>query len=158
MLAALDPDTTARIDTANRARVQRAYEVLHATGHPITYWQAQTPPPTLPLDQATPIVLNAPVDWLSDRITRRFDHMLAGGALDEVAALQHDWDISRPSSKAIGGPELMAHLNGEISLAEARARSITASRQYAKRQRTWFRARMKAWLQVSADSYDAAAP
>jgi len=52
----------------------------------------------------------------------------------------------------------MAHLNGGISLAEARDRSIIASRQYAKRQRTWFRARMKAWLQVSADGFEAATP
>lgn len=151
MLAALDPETINRIDTANRARVQRAWEVWKATGQSISHWQDQTPPPQLPLAETTALVLNAPVDWLNERITRRFDQMLDSGALEEVRALQVDWDLKRPSAKAIGGPELMAHLNGEISLAEARTRAITASRQYAKRQRTWFRARMKAWLQVSAD-------
>ena len=77
--------------------------------------------------------------------------MLQKGALEEVRALQDDWDSQRPSAKAIGGPELMAHLNGELSLTEARNLSIIASRQYAKRQRTWFRAKMKDWTQISAD-------
>ena len=152
MLAALDPETTARIDVLNRARVQRAWEVLRATGRSITAWQAETPPPTLRREDCAAFVMNAPVPWLDDRITRRFDQMLAQGALEEVRALQDDWDIQRPSAKAIGGPELMAHLNGEISLEEARTRSIIASRQYAKRQRTWFKGRMKDWTQVSADA------
>jgi tRNA dimethylallyltransferase len=151
LLAALDTETTDRIDTLNRARVQRAWEVLRATGRSISAWQAETPPPTLRRENCACLVLNAPVPWLDERITRRFDQMLQKGALDEVGALQQDWDIQRPSSRAIGGPELMAHLNGEISLDDARARAIIASRQYAKRQRTWFRARMKEWTQVSAD-------
>lgn len=151
MLAALDKVTTDRIDTMNRARVQRAWEVLKATGRSISAWQAETPPPTLRRDDCAALVMNAPVPWLDERIIRRFDQMLQKGALDEVRALQFDWDIQRPSAKAIGGPELMAHLTGELSLVEARERSIIASRQYAKRQRTWFRARMKDWTQVSAD-------
>nr|WP_175500732.1 tRNA (adenosine(37)-N6)-dimethylallyltransferase MiaA [Litoreibacter janthinus] len=152
MLEALDVETVSRIDTLNRARVQRAWEVQEATGRSISVWQAETPPPKLRREECVAIALNASVDWLDDRIIRRFDQMLAKGALDEVRALQHDWDIQRPSAKAIGGPELMAHLNGEISLAEARGQAIIASRQYAKRQRTWFRARMKDWTQVSADT------
>ncbi len=55
-----------------------------------------------------------------------------------------------PSSRAIGAPELIAHLKGEITLDEARTAAIIATRQYAKRQRTWFRARMKAWRSISA--------
>ncbi len=150
MRAALDETTLSRIDTVNPARVRRAWEVLQNTGRQISEWQDETPPPLLPAVAATKIVLNSPKDWLNERITRRFDMMLDNGALDEVRALQNDWDPSRPSSKAIGGPELMAHINGEISLTEARERSIIASRQYAKRQRTWFKARMKGWMQIDA--------
>lgn len=150
-LAALDDDTCARIDTANPARVQRAWEVLKTTGRSIAAWQDETPPPLLPLSHATALVLNADKEWLNDRITRRFDQMLERGALDEVRALQGDWDPARPSAKAIGAPELMAHLNGELTLIEARERSIIASRQYAKRQRTWFKARMKSWHQIDAE-------
>ncbi|PTX55879.1 tRNA dimethylallyltransferase [Litoreibacter ponti] len=151
----LDVQTLARIDMQNRARVQRAWEVQRATGRSIAAWQDDTPPPLLPLTRAHGIVLNSEKDWLNDRITRRFDQMLEQGALDEVRALRGDWDPRRPSAKAIGGPELMAYLNGEISLAEARTRAITASRQYAKRQRTWFRARMRDWAQISADQLTA---
>lgn len=150
-LAALDEATRARIDTLNPARVQRAWEVLHATGRSIISWQDATPPPLLPLDHATALVLNAGKDRLNDRITRRFDQMLERGALDEVRALQSVWDPDRPSAKAIGAPELMAHLNGELTLTQARERSIIASRQYAKRQRTWFKARMKTWHQIDAE-------
>lgn len=151
MLAALDDTTRARIDTANPARIRRAWEVLTNTGRQISAWQDDTPPPLLPLSDAVPLVLDSPKEWLNDRITRRFDLMLAGGALDEVRAMQGDWDPERPSSKAIGAPELMAHLAGEITLEDARARAIIASRQYAKRQRTWFRARMRAWRHIAAD-------
>jgi len=123
-LAALDDATRARIDTLNPARVQRAWEVLRATGRSIISWQDATPPPLLLLNNATALVLNAGKDWLNERIARRFDQMLERGALDEVRALRRDWDPDRPSAKAIGAPELMAHLNGELTLTQARERSI----------------------------------
>lgn len=154
MLGELDPETCTRIDVMNRARVQRAWEVARTTGRSISAWQDETPPPTLRLEDCAAFVLNAPVPWLDARITRRFDQMLDQGALDEVRALQNDWDPQRPSARAIGGPELMAHLNGKISLSEARTLAITASRQYAKRQRTWFRSKMKQWMQIPADQID----
>lgn len=153
MLAALDQETTTRIDTLNPARIQRAWEVMRATGRSISQWQDDTPPPVLPLTQTTPLVLNGPKDWLTERITRRFDQMLAQGALQEVAAMRHDWDPTRPSAKAIGAPELMAHLDGHLTLSEATERAVIASRQYAKRQRTWFKARMKNWQQVNAAAF-----
>ena len=77
--------------------------------------------------------------------------MLKEGALDEARALLDRWNPSLPASKAIGGPELIAHLRGELSLSEAKDRAIIATRQYAKRQRSWFRARMRAWQQVPAE-------
>lgn len=145
LLDALDAETRKRIDTKNRARVQRAWEVLHATGQPLWVWQDETPPPLLPLEQARAFVLDAPRDWLTPRIERRFDAMLKAGALDEARANLPHWDFSRPSMKAIGAPELIAHLRGDMTLDEARDAATIATRQYAKRQRTWFRARMKTW-------------
>lgn len=71
--------------------------------------------------------------------------MLAAGALDEARAHADTWDPAAPSSRAIGAAELVAHVTGRMSLEEARERSVTLTRQYAKRQRTWFRARMKGW-------------
>ena len=148
MLAALDSTTCARIDVQNRARVQRAYEVLTATGTSLATWQDATPAPLLNTAEATCIVMDAPKDWLTPRIAQRFDLMIDDGALDEIAAMKTRFDPALPSCRAIGVPELMAHAIGEISLDQAREAAIIATRQYAKRQRTWFRSKMKDWIRV----------
>lgn len=148
LLAEVDPRTRAGLDTRNRARVQRAWEVERATGRSLAEWQAETPPPALRLEQAVPIVVDVDKAWLLDRINRRFDQMLATGALDEVAAMRDRYDPSLPSCKAIGVPELMAYVTGDLTLDEARERATIATRQYAKRQRTWCRSRMKDWHKV----------
>ena len=147
--AGLDPRTRARIDTANRARVQRAWEVLTATGQGLADWQKRTPAPRLPLDQVTPLILGPDPAWLADRITRRFDTMLAAGLLDEARRILPIWDPRHASARTIGAAGLIAHLRGEITLDAARDAAITATRQYAKRQRTWFRNRMEGWITLS---------
>lgn len=148
LVAALDPGTAVDIDLKNRARVQRAWEVLQTTGRPLRDWQADTGPPPLPLSQATAIVLRPDIDWLNARIAGRFDAMLQAGALDEARALRPRWSPAHQSARAIGAAELIAHIDGHITLSEAREAAITATRQYAKRQRTWFRARMGDWRWV----------
>ena len=148
LLAGVDPDTAGGLDRQNRARVQRAWEVERATGRPLAEWQRDTPPPVLPVEEAHALVLDLPKDRLEERIARRFDTMLAAGALDEVAAMLDRYDPARPVFRAIGVPELAAHLNGELTLEAARDRAIVSTRQYAKRQRTWFRSRMGAWRRV----------
>lgn len=155
LLAALDPPTAAQIDTRNPARVQRAWEVLQATGRGLVDWQAATGAPLLPLARATALVLTPDRDWLNDRIARRFAGMLDQGALDEARAALPHWpaDFDRQTAplwtRAIGAPELIAHLKGHISLMEARDTATLATRQFAKRQRSWFRNRMKPWQGVA---------
>ena len=149
LLAGIDPATAAGLDQLNRARVQRAWEVERATGRALHLWQADTPPPLLPLARTVPLVLEVDKFWLWDRIARRFDQMLDEGALAEVAAMADRYDPALPAFKAIGVPELMAHLRGEITLDAARERASIATRQYAKRQRSWFRARMGDWHALS---------
>lgn len=151
MLAILDTEDTAiaaRIDRQNPMRIQRAWEVLRATGRPLSAWQADTPAPTLPLSACQPLLLDADRDWLAERIARRFDLMLEGGALDEARALAPHWSRAKGATKAIGGPDLIAVVQGRMALDAAREAAIIATRQYAKRQRTWFRARMKAWQPI----------
>ncbi|MFT3689970.1 tRNA (adenosine(37)-N6)-dimethylallyltransferase MiaA [Paenirhodobacter sp.] len=148
MLADLDPATAARIDQRNPMRVQRAWEVQRATGRGLAAWQDDTPPPLLPLTACVPLLLEAERDWLAERIDRRFAQMMAEGALEEVRAVAPVWDPSALWAKAIGAPELIAHLRGELPMAEAVARAQAATRQYAKRQRTWFRARMRDWHKI----------
>ncbi|WP_240790428.1 tRNA (adenosine(37)-N6)-dimethylallyltransferase MiaA [Rhodobacter sp. SY28-1] len=149
LLAELDAATAARIDRLNPVRVQRAWEVLRATGRGLASWQDDTPAPLLTLNRAEALVLVPDVAWLNDRIDRRFHQMLSAGALDEARANLTDWDPTLPSSKAIGAPELIAHLRDEMPLTDATDAAILASRHYAKRQRTWFRSNMGAWRKLS---------
>lgn len=148
-LDAQDPETAGKIDRLNPMRVQRAWEVLRATGRGLAAWQADTPAPRLPLAAAQPLLLDAARDWLSKRIETRFDLMIEQGALDEARANLDRFDPALPSSKAIGAPELIAYLSGEMDLAAAKEAATIATRQYAKRQRTWFRARMKDYHKIS---------
>lgn len=145
LIQGVDAKTLGRLDINNRARVQRAWEVQAATGRPLADWQDDTPPPKLRLEDAVPIVFETDKDWLLNRITRRFDQMLEMGALDEVAAMRDRYDPALPACKAIGVPELMSYLDGQLTLDQAREKATIATRQFAKRQRTWFRARMKDW-------------
>lgn len=148
----IDAETLTRLDRANPMRVQRAWEVQRATGRGLAAWQETTPPPLLPLAGAHALRVDAGRDWLNARISRRFDLMLARGALAEAEANLARWDPDLPSFKAIGAPELMRHLRGEMPLAEARDRATIATCRFAKRQRTWLRSRMKAWHGVDAQS------
>ncbi len=150
MIANLDPATKARIDLANRARVQRAWEVLDATGHGLAHWQDNTAPPLLGSDRYQGIVMDSPKDWLTPRIAQRFDHMLKGGALDEARAMATRFDPALPACRAIGVREAMGVLQGDISHEDAVESATIATRQYAKRQRTWFRARLSKWQWVSS--------
>ena len=148
MVAALDAVTAAKTDLANLARVQRAWEVLRTTGRGLADWQRDTPAPLLARAACAAFVFRPGVEWLNDRIDRRFDLMMDQGALAEAEAEMPTWQPSRPSARAIGAPELIAHLRGEMDLGAAVAVAKLASRQYAKRQRTWFRSRMGDWQAV----------
>ena len=120
---------------------------LRATGRGIADWQADTPPPLIPAAACQRIVLTSDRDWLAERIARRFHLMMDQGALDEVQAMLPLWDPKALWARAIGAPELVAHLRGEISRDAAVERAIIASRQYAKSQRIFFRGRMREWDQ-----------
>ncbi len=154
LLAELDPATAARIDVMNPARVQRAWEVLQATGRGLAAWQDETGPALLPLNTVEPIVLRPDVDWLNARIDTRFDQMMQMGALQEVEAELPFWQPTRAASRAIGAPELVAYLRGELTYDAAVEAAKIATRQYAKRQRTWFRNRMKQWISLDPAAGD----
>lgn len=140
LLSARDAEAAARIGPADGQRIVRALEVLEATGRPIGHWQARRGPTLIDPTTARCLVLRPDRTLLRRRIDDRFDAMVAGGALDEVRALLAlDLDPALPAMKAIGVPELAGHLRGAITLDEALERAKAATRQYAKRQDTWFR-------------------
>lgn len=152
MVADLDSATRSRIDTRNPARVQRAWEVLAATGRGLADWQAAMPPPLMTPGAAQRIVLAVDRDRLADRIARRFFLMLDEGALEEVRAMLPLWDPAQQWARAIGAPELADALRGRADLDTAAARAIAATRRYAKGQRTWFRSRMKRWQAIDPEA------
>jgi tRNA dimethylallyltransferase len=145
MVQALDDQVKAKIDLKNRARVQRAWEVQEATGESLVHWQSKTPPPLMQLGEVNTVLIDISKAELELNITKRFDQMLELGVLDEVKAMEADWDPKKIFSKAIGAPQLMSYLKKETDLRVARENSIIASRQYAKRQRTFFKKNMKEW-------------
>lgn len=144
-----DPATYSKIDIKNPARTQRAWEVLRATGRGLADWHEQTPPPLLPPEQTHALHLRSDTDWLNRRIEARFERMVEQGALDECrAVLESGWNPSHPSCQAIGAKELIGFLLGEMPLQEAVELAKIQTRQYAKRQRTWFRSKMRDWHQI----------
>ncbi|MGE5477578.1 MAG: tRNA (adenosine(37)-N6)-dimethylallyltransferase MiaA [Bacteroidales bacterium] len=138
-LAARDPAMAARLDPSNSQRLARAWEVLEATGRSLAEWQA------LPMEGMVParwltFALLPPREALYANCDRRFGLMMEQGAADEVRALlDMRLDPALPAMKALGVPELALWLQGEIDRDTAVARACQATRNYAKRQMTWFR-------------------
>jgi tRNA dimethylallyltransferase len=138
-LAARDPVIAARLEPGDRQRLIRAWEVVEATGTPLSEWQALPKDPGHELEFRL-IGLMPPRDALYARIDRRFAAMLEQGAVEEAARFDAlGLSPALPANKALGLPELRRHLKGEIDLAEATRLAQQASRNYAKRQTTWFR-------------------
>ena len=154
-LAERDPVMAARLHAGDTQRLIRAWEVIAATGRSLADWQAL--PPEDPLDAPLYTVLAAPERVaLYAACDARFERMLADGALEEVAALDAlGLDGRLPAMKALGVPALRSHLRGEIPLPQARVAAQQATRNYAKRQLTWFRHQITAELTLSGGSGDA---
>ncbi|MEM1383199.1 MAG: tRNA (adenosine(37)-N6)-dimethylallyltransferase MiaA [Pseudomonadota bacterium] len=146
-LADKDPETAAQIDVRNPARVLRAWEVLQATGKGLVAWRQVPTEPLLPLCDCVAVRIDPPREWLYRRCDLRLDEMVAGGALEEVAAADAPPDA--PGMKAVGVAELSRHLQGECTLADAVTEAKTATRRYAKRQLTWARNQMPGWLAIA---------
>jgi tRNA dimethylallyltransferase len=141
-LAQRDPATAARLGPGDTQRLIRAWEVLEATGRPLAEWQAEdggTPAP----HRFLCIALMPPRRALHAACDDRFLRMLEAGALDEVRALLAlGLDPALPVMKALGVPELAAHLHGALPLESAVAEARQATRRYAKRQTTWLRTQL----------------
>ncbi len=146
LIAARDPVIAARLKAPDPQRVVRALAVLNATGRSLASFQDAAQTPLLAGWQVERYLLDPGREALRARIARRFAAMLEQGAAAEVAALlARALDPSLPVMKAIGVREIGAFLAGQMSEAEMVEAAVIATRQYAKRQRTWFRGRMADW-------------
>ena len=151
MVTDLDEATRSKIDLQNPVRVARAWEVLQATGKSIVSWQADTPPPILNINKCDAILMHSSTHWLNERIKIRFEAMLDNGVLEEITENSQSWDPQLQSSQAIGATQLIEYNLGRISIEKATELAVIASRQYAKRQKTWFRKRMENWRTIIAE-------
>ncbi|MDE2437065.1 MAG: tRNA (adenosine(37)-N6)-dimethylallyltransferase MiaA [Sphingomonadales bacterium] len=135
-----DPERARALAPADSARIFRALEVVRSTSKPLSAWQAERVGGIGSRVTPHPAILLPPRDWLYDRCDRRFAAMLDNGAEAEVAALlERGLDPALPVMRAIGVPEIAALLGREIGRDEALSRGAQATRNYAKRQYTWFR-------------------
>lgn len=152
-LAALDPETAAKLRPSDTQRLMRALEVFEATGRPLARWQAETAgAPVIDPADALKIFFAVERGASRERIARRFHAMLEEGALDEVRALlARNLPAGRPVIKAHGVPWLARFLAGEITLEEAAAGGIQDTRRYAKRQDTWFRHQFEGWRHLAPE-------
>lgn len=146
LIAARDPLIAGRLRAPDPQRVIRALAVLNATGRSLASFQDTAQTGLLDGFVLERLVLNPDRELLRQRIARRFETMFSSGAVEEVEALLAlHLDKSLPAMKAIGVPEITAMLAGELEQDTAIERAVIATRQYAKRQRTWFRNRMADW-------------
>ncbi len=145
-LAAADPVAASRLSPGDRQRLMRAWEVVRATGRPLSEWHGaewHSGPASASPYRFLCLLLLPPRDALYAASNARFLGMIAQGALAEAAALgRRGLDPGLPAMKAVGVPELLRHWRGEIALDEAVAAAQQATRRYAKRQMTWFRHQM----------------
>lgn len=142
-----DPLMAARLRNSDGQRIVRALEVIEGTGRSLAHWQEEAgPAPLDDFDVVHRVVLEPGRDVVRERIRERFDKMMQAGALGEAVRLS-DRHLSDalPVMKAIGVAPLVAHWRGEINRSDAIAQAVTESRQYAKRQDTWFRNRFGDW-------------
>lgn len=139
-LATLDPEAALRLHPNDTSRVARALEVVRSTGTPLRRWQERTTGGIRAKVDLFGIVLMTEPAMLSERIDRRFAAMVRDGAIEEVAQLlDRRLDPSLPVMRAIGVPEIAGYLSGNSDFDQMVAAGQQATRQYAKRQRTWFR-------------------
>lgn len=153
-LQAEDAEAAGRLHPSDSTRIARALEVVRATGRPLAAWQTQRVGGIGHAVSLHSAVLLPPRAALYARCDARFAEMLERGALDEVRALlARHLPADLPVMRAIGVPELAAHLAGALPLAEALAAGQQATRRYAKRQYTWFRHQSPADWQTK-ESFD----
>ena len=140
LLVKADPEAAARLGPADSARIARALEVVRSTGRTLAEWQKDKVGGIANKVELRPLLLLPPRPWLNERCDQRFDEIILGQGLTEVSSLlARSLPPSLPVMRAIGVAEIAAYLVGDIDREQALVAGRTATRQYAKRQYTWFR-------------------
>lgn len=147
----IDPDIAGHLKANDKQRILRALCVFEATGKPLSFWQTQEKKPVLGGVSLLKVVLQSPPEELNEKILGRLKKMLDQGALGEARTFQEKkLDAALPATKALGLRPLLRHLAREVTTNEALELAVIETRQYAKRQRTWFRNQFQDWYSVAA--------
>ncbi len=142
LLKEIDPVMAAKLNKNDKQRIKRAYEVMLVTGKSFDYWQ-KTKYKNNDFEFKF-IKLLPEREWLYNRINKRFDNMIDKGVIEEVNNLYQSLDNKNVTiTKSSGFPEIISFLNGEIEKEEAMSKAKQSTRNYAKRQYTWFRNQVK---------------
>jgi len=143
-LSGRDPEMGAQLNPGDSQRMLRAWEVLEASGRSLAFWQKNEGKPVLDGLRLATFVIDVPREVLWRRIADRFRAMVAAGAMEEALALEN-LDPALPAARIIGRRELLDWHNGVLTEEEAVEKAVIATRQYAKRQDTWFRNQLPDW-------------
>ena len=144
-LEKIDPKTAHKLNPNDISRIKRAYEVYLHTGKPISEWHKLPLINYLPEAKYFIIKICPSVQELDQRAFERFDKMVEAGAIDEVQKLfKRKLSLNLPAMKALGVPELIEYFKGKTNVYLAVQNAKLHTRQYAKRQRTWFKNRLNA--------------
>ena len=147
-----DFNTFNNIDIKNLRRLQRAYEVFTETGNGLSFWKNKDLKPLLSFSNCKAFVLNGDVNFINKRINERFDKMLDLGVIDEVNNVFSIFKDDRsPASKALGAKQIYSFLKKRNSLKDAVEEAKMKTRQYAKKQRTWFRNQFEQWENIQVN-------
>ena len=140
MLRQEDPEAAGRLRPTDTTRIARALEVIRSTGRPLAHWQKEKVGGIGGQFELRPLILLPPRDWLHQRCDQRFEAIFSTKGIEEVSALlKRGLPALAPVMRAIGVPEIAAFVRGESDRYQAMAAGKAATRQYAKRQYTWFR-------------------
>lgn len=146
LLASRDAEMARRLSPTDTQRITRALEVIDATGQSLAVWQATPGAPVLTDAECVRLVVAPDREALYAKCDSRFDQMIAAGALDEVRALAAlNLPTGLPVMRALGVEPLMQLISGVVTPADAETRAKAETRQFAKRQLTWLRRKMRSW-------------
>lgn len=141
-LTKLDKETAAKLHPTDKQRVVRAMSVFRTTGKPLSFWKSFPKKPLFSSDKIHTIVLNPEKEALHKIAETRFIKMLKMGAIDEVKNLLDHYDLHNLSptlTKAIGFKPIHEHIIGQLNYDELMHNALVQTKQYIKRQYTWFR-------------------
>lgn len=151
LLEEWDPDSAQKLNVNDTTRISRAVEIYLDTGIRLSEWYQKPMIKKLPEAKFYTIKIAPKAEELDERCYKRLDLMIEKGALAEIETLDEmNLDRSLPSMKALGVPELLEYVQGKVSLSEALENAKLHTRQYAKRQRTWFKNKLKSDLELAS--------